>query len=320
MQARSPTRSISKRWKCCAGRRARFTGATSPAAPCWCARARRAETFEARGRLAVETGPERHRRSGDLRPARAGAVERPARGLSQRRRRLVGERSRRLAIRRAAKPTSSAARCGSRRRPDSNSLLRLEQGYIDGDGPAGQNHALFARDSFDFSIDNRGYAATDWEQATLEANWHVAFGDGIVTSIRGWRSVEVPWAADIDSTPNFVFHTRVLNAQDQSSEELRYAGTFGAVGVTAGSIISNRICSMSTSAISRRHSGALAAARGISQRWAAFANADWQRHRCAHAEPWPALHARRKGFPHLARAPRCRRSGRRRPPWCRARA
>jgi iron complex outermembrane receptor protein len=113
-------------------------------------------------------------------------------------------------------------------------ILRAEQGYVDGDGPAGQNHALFSRDSFDFSIDNRGYAAIDWEQATLETNWRVAFGDGVITNIVGWRSVEVPWAADIDSTPNFVFHTRVLNLQDQWSEELRYAGSFGPADVVAG--------------------------------------------------------------------------------------
>lgn len=118
--------------------------------------------------------------------------------------------------------------------PNLDFLLRAEQGFVEGDGPAGQNHALHRRGTFDFAIDNRGYAATDWEQAILEANWRVPFGDGVITNIAGWRTVEVPWAADIDSTPNFVFHTRVLNAHEQWSEELRYAGTFGAFGVTAG--------------------------------------------------------------------------------------
>ena len=102
-------------------------------------------------------------------------------------------------------------------------LLRAEQGFVDGDGPAGQNHALFERGSFDFAINNRGYAATDWEQVTLETNWDVAFGDGVITNIAGWRAVEVPWSADIDSSPAFTFHTRVLNTQEQWSEELRYA-------------------------------------------------------------------------------------------------
>ncbi len=113
-------------------------------------------------------------------------------------------------------------------------LLRAEQGFVDGDGPAGQNHALFDRGSFDFAINNSGYAATDWEQVTLETNWNVGFGDGVITNIAGWRAVEVPWSADIDSTPNFTFHTRVLNTQEQWSEELRYAGTFGIADVTVG--------------------------------------------------------------------------------------
>ncbi|MEQ1616990.1 MAG: TonB-dependent receptor [Terricaulis sp.] len=151
--------------------------------------------------------------------------------------------------------------------------LRLEQGNADGDGPVSQNHALFARDSFDFAIDNRGYAATDWEQATLEVNWRV--GDGVITSITGWRSVEVPWAADIDSTPAFVFHTRVLNVQEQVSEELRYAGGFGAADVTAGLYWLDQnllyIDERNFSPTFRRVGGG----RGDFTSWAAFANADW---------------------------------------------
>ncbi|HJS79360.1 MAG TPA: TonB-dependent receptor plug domain-containing protein, partial [Vitreimonas sp.] len=67
--------------------------------------------------------------------------------------------------------------------PNLDMILRLEQGSSDGDGPAAQNHALFSRDSFDFSIDNRGYGAGDWDQAIFETNWDVGFGDGTVTNI-----------------------------------------------------------------------------------------------------------------------------------------
>lgn len=159
--------------------------------------------------------------------------------------------------------------------PSFEALLRLEQGAIDGDGPAGQNHALHARDGFDFSIDNRGYAATDWEQAILEMNWHVAFGDGVITSITAWRSVEVPWAADIDSTPNFVFHTRVLNAHSQRSQELRYAGTFGDFGVTSGVFFLDQdllyIDERNFSPTFRRTGGG----EGEFSTWAAFTNVDW---------------------------------------------
>ncbi len=153
--------------------------------------------------------------------------------------------------------------------------LRVEQGNANGDGPVSQNHALFVRDGFGFAIDNRGYAATDWEQATLEANWRVRFGDGVITSITGWRSVEVPWAADVDSTPAFVFHTRVLNVQDQSSEELRYAGSFGDADVTAGLYWLDQsllyIDERNFSPTFRRVGGG----RGEFTSWAAFANADW---------------------------------------------
>lgn len=155
-------------------------------------------------------------------------------------------------------------------------ILRAEQGYVDGDGPAGQNHALFARDSFAFAIDNRGYARSEWEQLSLEANWRVSFGDGVITSISGWRNLEVPWAADIDSTPSFVFHTRVLNLQEQWSEELRYAGAFGPVSLTAGLFYLEQkltyIDERNFSPTFRRTGGG----RGDFTSWAAFADADWR--------------------------------------------
>lgn len=153
--------------------------------------------------------------------------------------------------------------------------LRAEQGYVEGDGPAGQNHALFDRGSFDFAIDNRGYAGTEWEQLILEANWRVPFGDGVITSISGWRTVEAPWAADIDSTPSFVFHTRVLNLHEQRSQELRYAGTFGDVGVTAGLFYLEQdllyVDERNFSPTFRRVGGGY----GEFESWAAFAQADW---------------------------------------------
>jgi iron complex outermembrane receptor protein len=233
------------------------------------------EAFEAQGRLAVETG---------LNVIAEASVSGPlAPGL------LYG----RIAVLRSdddgwlengfdgssfGANETNAWRASLLLTPSSNIdiTLRLEQGYADGDGPAGQNHALFSRDSFDFSINNRGYASTDWEQATLETNWRVPFGDGVVTSITGWRSVEVPWAADIDSTPNFVFHTRVLNAQEQVSEELRYAGAFGPVGVTGGLYYLDQsllyIDERNFSPTFRRVGGG----QGDFVSWAAFANADWQ--------------------------------------------
>ncbi len=117
---------------------------------------------------------------------------------------------------------------------DFEAILRLEQGVSDGDGPASQNHSLFSRDSFDFSINYPGYGSGDWEQAILETNWDVAFGNGTITNIAGWRSYEGLSGGDIDSTPNTAFHSRSVTEQEQWSDELRYAGTFGSVDVTTG--------------------------------------------------------------------------------------
>ena len=88
-------------------------------------------------------------------------------------------------------------------------ILRLEHGEADGDGPAGQNHALFARDSFDLSIDEKGFYDSEWNQAFLEANLAVGFGDGTITNILGWRKYESTGLGDIDSTPCAVFSRAV---------------------------------------------------------------------------------------------------------------
>jgi iron complex outermembrane recepter protein len=123
-------------------------------------------------------------------------------------------------------------------------ILRYEHGQADGDGPAAQNHGLYSRDSFDFSIDQPGHSDSTWEQAFLEANWNVDFGHGKVTNIFGWRKYDSWSTGDIDANsldltgadgvtiPTFgaQFKTR----QNQRSEELRYAGTFGPADVTTG--------------------------------------------------------------------------------------
>jgi iron complex outermembrane receptor protein len=232
------------------------------------------ETFEARGRIAVETG---------LNVIADASISGPiAPGL------LTG----RLAVlhsdddgwfendrdgSRFGANTTEVVRAALRLTPAANfdATLRVEQGYADGDGPAGQNHALFSRDSFDFAIDNPGYARTDWEQAIFEANWRVGFGDGVITSISAWRDVEMGWAADIDSTPAFVFHTRILNLHRQHSQELRYAGSFGAFDLTAGTYFLDQnlryFDERNFPTAARRVGGGV----GDFTTWAAFANSDW---------------------------------------------
>lgn len=154
-----------------------------------------------------------------------------------------------------------------------NSILRLEHGAETGDGPAGQNHALFERGSFGFSLDNRGYAKTLRDQITFETNWHT--GSGTFTNIAAWRWTTVGWAADIDSTPAFVFHTRVLNVHRQVSDELRYAVRQGSVEAVTGLYFLEQnllyLDERNFSASFRRTGGG----QGVFQDFAAFASADW---------------------------------------------
>jgi len=120
-------------------------------------------------------------------------------------------------------------------------IVRGQYSDISGDGPSGQNHVngsgvggLFPRDSFRFSINEPGSSETITKSVTVEANWRVGFGDGTITNIYGWRDVEGLSTSDIDATPGFLFHADASNLQDQWSNELRYAGTFNSVDVTAG--------------------------------------------------------------------------------------
>jgi iron complex outermembrane recepter protein len=125
---------------------------------------------------------------------------------------------------------------------DLDVILRLETGDADSDGPASQNIAFHERGSFDFTVNNPGYAAGNWEQATLEANLDVPFGDGMLTNVWGWRNYEGLSGSDIDGVAGpppvganvSAFHARAVNFQEQWSNELRYAGTFGTVDLTAG--------------------------------------------------------------------------------------
>lgn len=98
--------------------------------------------------------------------------------------------------------------------------LKLEQGGNEGDGPAGQNHALFKRDTFDFAIDEEGEDDTDWERLTLE---HVRqVGEGTLTNIFGWKNLETYAESDIDATPSPGFHAGIALDAEQFSNELRY--------------------------------------------------------------------------------------------------
>jgi len=117
---------------------------------------------------------------------------------------------------------------------DLSLLAKLEHLDSDGDGPSATNRGLFERDSFDFSIDNEGSYATKGTQFSLKADYDVAFGDGTITNIFGYRKGEGATDSDIDSTPFFLFHSTTELESEQISNELRYAGSFGKAEITTG--------------------------------------------------------------------------------------
>lgn len=135
-------------------------------------------------------------------------------------------------------------------------LVRMEHGRMDSDGVPGQNRGDSAtnsplyqhpvlgvpaptnwdnsENSFELAIDEEGYQEGEWSQVITEYNHDVAFGNGTITNILAWREYSGDGTGDIDSTPLFLFHANTAIDQSQWSNELRYAGRFGATALTTG--------------------------------------------------------------------------------------
>jgi iron complex outermembrane receptor protein len=116
-------------------------------------------------------------------------------------------------------------------------ILRYEYTDIEGDGPASQTHTNgsgvpgafvnFDRNSFDFSIDEKGFQKVQTDFVSAELNIDVGFGDGTITNIFGWRKSDSNANADIDAQPVWLFHAPSWLITEQISNELRYNGQFG---------------------------------------------------------------------------------------------
>ena len=113
-------------------------------------------------------------------------------------------------------------------------LGKIEYSDADGDGPATQNRGLFSRDGFDFSINDKGFAKAETIFGSLRTDIDIDFGNGTITNIIGYRDLDSTTASDIDSTPLTLFHSGSEFTQEQFSNELRYAGTFGNYDLTTG--------------------------------------------------------------------------------------
>ena len=113
--------------------------------------------------------------------------------------------------------------------------VRFEHGETDGDGPVPQNRALFSRDTFDVSYEEVGFVETEWNQVIAQLDWDIAFGDGTITNVFGWREYDSDSRGDIDAIPGNFFTAPAKIRQDQLSNEIRYAGTFfDRLDITAG--------------------------------------------------------------------------------------
>jgi iron complex outermembrane receptor protein len=102
---------------------------------------------------------------------------------------------------------------------------KLEYLKTSGDGVVSQNHGLFARDTFDLSVDDEGFIRARSWFATLRADYDL--GGGKLTNVFGWRSFRQFTDNDIDSSPQFLFHSATGLTQHQWSDELRWAGSIG---------------------------------------------------------------------------------------------
>jgi iron complex outermembrane receptor protein len=123
---------------------------------------------------------------------------------------------------------------------DVSVVVRYEYSEAEHDGPAGQSHTngsgvnqtiLFGlptwdRDDHKFSIDEPGELTSRTDFFSAQVDWDVAFGDGTITNIFGWRDYTSQSLLDVDSLPIHIFHSQAWNNAEQFSNELRYTGTF----------------------------------------------------------------------------------------------
>ncbi|MFY8047934.1 MAG: TonB-dependent receptor [Erythrobacter sp.] len=111
-------------------------------------------------------------------------------------------------------------------------LGKLDYFESEGDGPSGQNRGFFGRNSYDLSIDEPGSYANEIWTGSLTAS--IDIGPGTLTNVFGWRKYDATTNGDIDSTPVFLFHSNTETAQEQVSNELRYAISTDDLDLTFG--------------------------------------------------------------------------------------
>jgi iron complex outermembrane receptor protein len=109
---------------------------------------------------------------------------------------------------------------------------KLDYFTSEGDGASSQNRGVFDRNSFDLAIDNPGSYETDIWTGTLAAT--AVLGSGTLTNVFGWRKYDIRTSNDIDGTTLPLFNSTTGTAQEQFSNELRYAIATERLDLTLG--------------------------------------------------------------------------------------
>ncbi|ANU08366.1 TonB-dependent receptor [Paraurantiacibacter namhicola] len=97
---------------------------------------------------------------------------------------------------------------------------KLEWTGSHGDGAATHNNGLFARDTFEIAVNQRGFYRSDSVLGTVKAE--VELGEGTLTDTFGYRDYSLETRNDIDSTPVPIFESDTATAHRQWSNELTY--------------------------------------------------------------------------------------------------
>ncbi|BBD99873.1 TonB-dependent receptor [Sphingobium amiense] len=97
-----------------------------------------------------------------------------------------------------------------------------------GDGIVSRNIYLNPR-KFQITQDYAGYTDISATDFTSETNIDVGFGNGRITNLFGYRKLHQASGRDFDSGPTLINHAQDNLNQDQYSNELRYAGSFGSL-------------------------------------------------------------------------------------------
>ena len=108
-------------------------------------------------------------------------------------------------------------------------FLTMEIGKTNGDAPVERNTTFFQGKNFSkhaTAAETICCTNIQWKQATAEINADVGFGDGMLTSITGWRDTRTFSVTDVDSMAARMFNLTGLTFAEQFSQELRYNGTF----------------------------------------------------------------------------------------------